>query len=649
MNVRLNHLKKGFSLVALCSIVAACTTDRNTVESPDGTIRVTFSVNEGKAGYTITKNDTVVLKDSQLGLILADDDFSTNMRLQSVSDEVVDEHFSMAQGKRTEVHYTANKKTFHISNAGNAKLDVIFQVSDDGVAFRYSFPEKNDSLKTITKENTTFAFPENTTAFLQPMSDAKTGWSKVNPCYEEFYQKEIPTGTPSPWQAGWVYPALFHSGNQWVLITEAGLDRNYCGTRLAQQSLHSEYAVAFPPEAESFPGGGVVPQSTLPWQSPWRVLAIGSLKTLVESDLGVALANPTVDMDTSFIKPGHAAWSWALLKDDSTIYEVQKKYIDYAASMQWDYCLIDADWDRRIGVEKIRELVAYAAEKNIGILLWYNSAGDWNETPYTPKSKLLTHELREKEFAMLAGMGIKGVKIDFFGGDGQSMIAYYLDILDDAAKHKLLVNFHGATLPRGWQRTYPNLMSTEAIKGFEYVTFEQINADEQPGHCTVIPFTRNIFDPMDFTPLSLDTVPRIQRKTTDAFELALPVVFLSGIQHFVERPEGMRKASEGVRNFLRTLPTQWEETKFLAGYPGKDFVVARRYRNAWYIAGINGENKSKSLTVNTDFLKGKSGYRITDSNENVRVALKMDAINTVSSTLNVEMAANGGFVCVVKI
>jgi alpha-glucosidase len=632
----------------LAGILFSCKNENLSVSSPDGKLNVHFFLKDGAAWYMALKNDTIVLDTSRLGILMGDRNFSDKLTLASASEiEQATDHFSMFQGKRRHIHYDGNSRTFHLKNSSGDQLDIVFQVSNDGFAFRYVFPVESDSIRTITAENTSFHFAQGTTAFLQPMSVAKTGWSKVNPCYEEFYEKEIPAGTPSPTKAGWVYPALFHSGNNWVLITEAGLDRNYCGTRLQQHSPNREYRIGFPEAVEIFPGGGVNPQSTLPWKSPWRVVALGSLKQIVESDLGIVFANKAIEMDYSFIKPGHSSWSWPLLKDDSIVYDVQKKFIDYAADMQWEYCLIDVNWDTKIGFEKMKILADHAKTKNVSLILWYNSSGDWNDTPYTPKSKLLTRELRMKEFAMLRDMGISGVKIDFFGGDGQSMIAYYLDILEDAAKHNLLVNFHGSTLPRGWHRTYPNLMSMEAIKGFEYVTFEQVNADEQPVHCSVLPFTRNAFDPMDFTPLSLDSVPRIVRRTTPGFELALSVVFLSGIQHFSETPAGMKHAPNEVKDFLRSLPSAWDETRFISGYPGKDVVIARRNGDTWYIAGINGENKQKELSLDLSFLKDGTASIISDSNEAARIPLKKNEL-TISKTTSVAMKARGGFVIVAK-
>jgi alpha-glucosidase len=305
-------------------------------------------------------------------------------------------------------------------------------------------------------------------------------------------------------------------------------------------------------------------------------------------------------------------------------------------------------WDKQIGYEKVRELVDYARTKNVAILLWYNSAGDWNSAPQTPRNLMLTHESRVKEFARLREMGVAGLKIDFFGGDGQSMIGYYLDILDDAATHNLLINFHGATLPRGWQRTYPHLMTMEAIRGLEYVTFEQPNADQEPTHATMLPFTRNVFDPMDFTPMVLDRVPRIERRTTSAFELALAVLFTSGIQHYAEIPEGMAKAPAYVRDFIKGIPSVWDDVRFLDGYPGEFVVLARKGAGRWYIAGINGTAEEKALTLNLDDLPVRgSGTLITDGDSG-NLSFRQSVMLDGTKRLAVKLAPRGGFVMVVE-
>ncbi|WP_255478584.1 glycoside hydrolase family 97 protein [Rufibacter sp. XAAS-G3-1] len=617
------------------------------VESPDKSIAVTFSLApEQSATYAITRNGAPVLQNSKLGVRMEDADLTKDLTLASVSKvESVKDDYQILTAKRKNNSYRANKRTFHLKNTQGQQMDVIFQVSNDGVAFRYYFPGQGSGVKRINQELTSFKFPESAKGWLQPMSDAKTGWSETNPSYEEYYLKGIPVGTPSPIKAGWVFPALFQSGDSWALITESAPEGNYCGTRLAPNAPGGEYSIAFPQVQEKMPGGVVNPESELPWYTPWRIIAVGSLKTIAESTLGTDLAKPAIKLDHSFIKPGKSAWSWALLKDDSTVYDVQKRFIDYAARMNWAYTLIDADWDKKIGYAKMKELADYAKTKNVGLLLWYNSAGSWNTAPYTPRDKMLTYESRMQEFARIRDMGIKGVKIDFFGGDGQSVMQYYTDILRDAAENKLLVNFHGCTLPRGWQRTYPNLMTMEAIKGFEFITFEQQNADEEAAHATVIPFTRNAFDPMDFTPVNLDKIPRINRKTTKGFELALSVLFISGIQHYAEVPQGMAKAPAYAQEFLRQVPGVWEDSRFIDGYPGKQVVMARQANGKWYVAGINGENSAKTMELDLAFLKGKKGSFISDGNDASGMQQKTVEIAAHGKT-TVDLKPNGGFVMV---
>jgi hypothetical protein len=297
-----------------------------------------------------------------------------------------------------------------------------------------------------------------------------------------------------------------------------------------------------------------------------------------------------------------------------------------------------------IGYEKAKELANYAKQKNVGILLWYNSSGDWNSTTYHPKSKLLTRESRIKEFMQLKEMGIKEIKVDFFGGDGQSMMAYYEDILEDAAQFGLMVNCHGSTFPRGWHRTYPNLITMEGVRGFEFITFDQYNADQEANHCCVLPFTRNVFDPMDFTPMAFSEVPHIKRMTTNGFELALSIVFWSGIQHYAEIPEGMAKVPDYVKEFLKGIPPAWEETRFIDGFPGKLVVLARRSGTIWYVAGINGEPIEKQIQIVLPFLnKVTNGIQISDGNTNRSFTTKPISV-TPEKPLFVTMNGNGGFV-----
>jgi len=617
-----------------------------TLTSPDQSIEVTVSLDErGAAQYRVSHLGRAVLLASDLGMALNDRDFTRRLRLTQVSEpREVEDQYTLVQGKQRQIHYKAREKTYSFANAGSQTLEIIFRVSNDGVAFRYRFPGESSQPMTVVEESTSFRFPEQTRGWLQPMQEAKSGWNRTNPAYEEHYQLGIAAGTPAPTDAGWVFPALFHTGDAWALITEAGMDGRFHASRLGSDSTGGEYHIDFPAPEETFLDGALKAQAPLPLSSPWRIIALGDLATLAESTLGTDLAEPATDMDEAFIKPGLASWSWALLKDESVVYEVQREYIDYAAEMNWSYTLVDVDWDRRIGYAKLEELADYAAERGIGLLVWYNSSGPWNDTEYTPKSKLLTREDRRTEFARLREMGVRGIKVDFFPGDGQSAIQYYIDILHDAADFKLLVNVHGSTLPRGLHRTYPHFMTSEAVHGFEMISFTQESADLEASHATTLIYARNAFDPMDFTPTVFHEIPNIERKTTNGFQLALPVLFLSGIQHIAETPEGMAGVPDYVKSFMRKLPASWDESRFVQGYPGKLAVFARRSGETWYLAGINGEHRAKTVALDLSFTGGSSATLITDG-EQPRQFVRQDL---AIGSHKIDLKPAGGFVVVVK-
>lgn len=639
-----------FAPVALSLIANLAASAAEPLLSPDGKLAAEFRLSpDGAPVYRVLRGDRIVLDDSRLGLVRDDADFTRGLILRGESKiEKVEDRYELLTAKRRVNTYRANKQVFHLATKTGQQLDIIFQVSNDGVALRYFFPEKSTETRTIKAEVTSFHFATDAKAWLQPMQVAKTGWGKSNPAYEEFYEKEIPVGTPSKLGAGWVFPALFRTGNNWVLLTETGLGRNYCGSRLRHESPNGEYSIGFPDVRETMGGAPVNPSSKLPWLTPWRVITVGSLATIAESTLGSDLADPANAPLTPDIKPGKASWSWPLLGDNKTTYDVQKQFIDFAAQMGWAYCLIDALWDTQIGYDKIKELVDYARTKNVGIILWYNSNGDTNEAPQTPKHRMVSHEVRLEEFKRIKAMGVVGLKVDFFGGDGQAVIDYYQDILDDAAPFGFLMNFHGATIPRGWQRTYPHLMTMEAIKGFEFVTFEQVNADNEPSHGATIPFTRNAFDPMDFTPVCLDKLPGDkQRRTTSAFELALSVLFYSGVQHYPEIPEGMAKMPAYVQDFLKHVPSVWDDTKFIDGYPGKTVVLARQGDGKWYLAGINGEATGKTLTLDLGRI-AKSGSATLTTDGTDALFTQKEISWKAGEKVSITLKPNGGFVAVVK-
>jgi len=614
-----------FLLASVGPVPATSPVPAVSIASPDGRIVVEVSVNEGQPGYAVSLDGKPAMGKSRLGVIRDDADFTTgltptaNYGKRVAQLQKIDDRYELATSKRRSGTYRANRRVLEMQTATGARIDIEFQVSNDGFAFRYAFPESDTKVHKISRELSSFNLLPGSRGWLQPIAPARSGWNESNPSYEEYYERDIPVGQPSLQGGAWVFPALFRSpasgGETWLLVSETGLRRNYCGSRLLAARRSSEYFIDFPGPLETSNGGAVTPESTLPWTTPWRLVVIGTLKTIVESTLGTDLADPPAKgFKTTASGPGKASWSWPLLGDDNTVVKIQKRFVDYAAEMNWQYTLVDSAWDRQIGYDGLKELVDYARPKNVKILIWYNSAGEWNTTPLTPRDRMTDPATRRAEFQKIKALGIAGVKVDFFAGDAQSTIAYYHDILADAAKIGLAVNFHGATLPRGWQRTYPNLMTMESVRGLEYNTFEQRNAEESPTHDTMLPFTRNVFDPMDFTPVVLDRLNNtVERRTSAAFELATSVLFTSGIQHFAEIPQGMAKAPLYVRDFLKQVPVVWDEVKYIDGFPGQFVVLARRAGKTWYVAGINAERQPRKVKIDLKSLGvAKQGTLITD-------------------------------------
>jgi len=631
----------------VCLMVVACAKNSpQDIASPDKHLQVHLINDDSGLHYSITRGDKTIVKNSALGLELTDADFTKKISIKNTSAiKTINDDYEMMVGKKHKIHYQANEQTYTIKNSAGQELDITFRLSNDGVAFRYHVANPAKKLLQFKNETTSFAFADTTKAWMQPMSVAKTGWSRVNPAYEEHYLIDVPIGTVSPSPAGWVFPALFKVDNTWVALSESNMDGSFHASRLQPNSANGEYKIGTPSDVEIFPNGKLLAETSGDMTTPWRVLAVGDLATVMQSTLVTDVADPAIPFDKKLVQPGQASWSWPLMGDNQTVYDVQKKFIDYAADMHWDYTLIDSMWDSQIGYEKIKELIDYAATKNIGILLWYNSNGDWNDAPQTPRHLMLTHESRVKEFARLRDMGVKGLKIDFFGGDGKSMIAYYVDILKDAADYGLLINFHGATLPRGWQRTYPNLMTAEAIKGFEFTTFSQVDQDAAPAHIATALFARNLFDPMDYTPMVFGDIPNIKRATRNGFEIAESILFISGIQHFVEIPEGMATVPDYVKTFLQDIPRNWDDVKFINGVPGKYVVIARKSGDSWYLAGLNAEATDINLSLDLSFIGTKKASLITDGATDREFS--QAEISSDNATL-VTIKSHGGFVAVFK-
>ena len=597
--------------------------------------------------YEVAHEGETTLSLSPLGITRSDQGFVDGLTLVEAGRvRTVDERYTLLHGKQLNCRNHANERVLKFENADGARVELIVRAYDDGAAFRYRFPDEEGDKRTVVGEQTGFRLPAGSQVWAHPYDEA----TKYTPAYETYYVDGLPAGTPSPNQAGWAFPLLFQTvdGERWALITEAGLDDSYCGSRLRQAAPYNVYRLRFPDEAEGNHTGAVQPSSTLPWATPWRVVIVGdSLGDLVESTLVTDVSEPSTVQDTSWIRPGRASWSWLYDHDSPQDFDKLKQWIDLAAEMGWEYSLVDANWTiMKNGT--IHELIEYAESKDVALLLWVNSGGPHNYVSEKPRGLMYFPEIRREELKRWKDWGIKGIKVDFFQSDKQNVIRLYHEILRDAAEFEMMVNFHGCTLPRGWSRTYPHLMTMEAVRGEECYSFDKRFTEEAPVHNVILPFTRNVVGPMDYTPVMFadNVYPHL---TTYAHELALPIVFESAWLHFADGVRQYLDLPETPKRFLKGVPVVWDETKFLAGHPGRYVVLTRRHGGTWYVGGISGERTGRELDVNLDFL-GRERYAATliaDGQDARRFETDTRTV-TARDRIQVRLLPYGGFTVMLK-
>lgn len=639
--------------VLLCgfAVVAAAQPAAPALTNAEGTLRFALQLRDGAAAYTVERlagaTATPVLELSPLGLTRTDADFATGLTFVSASEVcAVEDEYTLVAGKRRHVRSRGVERTFTLRNATGMTLAITVRAYHDGVAFRYGMPGAGSQLLRLSGEATGFNLPDDARVWAQPYS--KVGvWA---PAYEADYVDGVPAGTAAPAEQGWALPLLFHSGATWALITESALEPTYFASHLQPQVPGGLYRVRLPEAEETY---GVAPQEaafTQPWVSPWRVVVVGSTPGAIsDSTLITDLARPSELADTSWIKPGVASWSWWSDMSSPADYAKLVPFVDAAAKLRWPYSLIDLGWHQMQGGGDIRRLAEYAAKKNVGLLVWYNSAGRHNQVPDAgPRDVMNDPLLRDAEFARIAALGIKGIKVDFMQSDKQFVIALYHDILRDAARHRLVVNFHGATIPRGWNRTYPHLLTMEAVRGGEQY-WDKTFAEQAHTLHTIYAFTRNAVGPMDYTP-TVFTDPGVSNPglqphlTTNAHELALLVVFQSGIQHVIDSAASLVRQPAFVQDYLTALPTAWDDTRCLAGAPGELAVFARRSGSNWYVAGINGRVSPQTIRVPLAFL-GAGTFALSLITDGA----KPDAFAHVArgasagETLEIVLSGRGGF------
>ena len=595
------------------------------IMDPDGMTTVYVGATDGVAWYSVDHGNSLSLPASRLGLKTNAFDYSELTMTSFENDEIVID-YTMDRTKTGKVNHRASTGTVTFANPKGEKIMVEFVVSRNDVAFRYLIPKEGETGSVrVMEELTEFNFMENgeetlVRSYLTPQSDAMIGWKRTKPSYEEYYAIAKPLSEKSQYGHGYTFPCLFKVDDDgWVLISETGVDGRYCGSRLSDSrlinkdtadtedtsddELYYSYKIEYPMAEENNGNGSVEPGIALPGATPWRTITLGEgLAPIVETTVAWDVVDPRYETENDY-KYGKGTWSWIVWQDASINYEDQLKYVDLAAAMNFQYVLVDNWWDTNIGKEKIEDLVEYARGKGVDVFLWYSSSGWWNDIEQGPVHIMSDPIARKKEMRWMKSLGVKGIKVDFFGGDKQETMRHYEAILSDADDNGLMVIFHGCTLPRGWEKMYPNYVGSEAVRASENLVFSQYECNQEAQAACLHPFIRNTVGSMEFggcfmnERLSKNNERGTERKTTDVFQIATCVLFQNPIQNFALAPNNLEDAPVACLDFLREVPTTWDETRFIDGLPGEYVALARRSGNTWYVAAINAGAQARDYNV----------------------------------------------------
>lgn len=623
------------------------------VKGPDGNLQVAVTcIGGGKVVYSVSYKDKQMLENSPLGMETNVGDFAKGLKLTGHEVNKIDSRYSLNRIKTSQVHYRANELNCFFDNAKGQKMQITFRVSNNDVAFRYTLFRQGDTGSVrVMNENTGFAFPEKTTTFLCPQSNAMIGWKRTKPSYEEGYKVDAPMNERSHYGHGYTFPCLFKVGEDgWVLVSETGVDSRYCASRLSDAD-NGVYNVEFPMPEENNGNGTIEPAFALPGNTPWRTVTVGeTLKPIVETTVPWDVVEPRYATEHDY-KPGRGTWSWILWQDGSINYDDQVRYVDLAAAMGYEYVLVDNWWDKYIGRERMEQLIKYARSKGVEVFLWYSSSGYWNDIEQGPVNKMDNSIARKQEMRWMQSMGVKGIKVDFFGGDKQETMRLYEEILSDADDHGLMVIFHGCTLPRGWERMYPNYAGSEAVLASENLIFSQHACDNEAFNATLHPFIRNAVGCMEFGGVFLNK--RLNRgndggttrRTTDIFQLATAVLFQNPIQNFALAPNNLADALGVCVDFMKQVPTTWDETRFIDGYPGRYVVLARRHGDVWYVAAVNATAEPLKLKLSLPMLPAGDVVSVYLDDKKLQPQQKEQKIKT-DGTLQLTVQPMGGAVIV---
>ncbi len=620
---------------SLLLLAALCAQANNyTVKSPDGKLQVNVECEGGKVSYTVDYEGKQMLTRSALGLVANYGDFSQNLTMGKLTDMGV-EHVAYDESRIKKAHVEKDVVEANIGflNEKKDSMTLHLHVSNNDMAYRYELirPKKDNPKSVIIyKEVSGFNFPQQTTTFLCPQITPMTGWERTKPSYEEEYTPDAPMNKKSQFGVGYTFPCLFKVGEDgWVLVSETGVSSAYPGSRLSDYDPEHGYTIAFPQKGENNGIGSEYAGIPLPGKTPWRTITIGkTLAPIVETTIPFDVVAPLYEPSINY-KPARYTWSWLIWQDNSVNYDDQIKMIDVAAAQGYEAVLVDGCWDTQIGYGRIEELSKYAQSKGVKLMLWYNSNGFENDAPQTPRQVMNNSIARKRDMAWMKKIGVCGIKVDFFGGDKQETMKLYEDILSNANDYGLEVIFHGCTMPRGWERMYPNYVASEAALASENVYFTDYHAKKEAFEMTMHPFSRNAVGSFDWGGvmmnkyMSRDNKSRHQRFTSDVFEMATAITNQSSVNCVCLYPNNLEDVPQWELDWLKAVPTAWEDVKFIAGYPTRYAVVARKASSAngstaqksngkWFVGGLNATDKPLTLTLDLPMFAGKTVEYLTD-------------------------------------
>lgn len=626
--------------------------DERKFTSPDGRIEVFVCVEEGRPVYSVSYDGQQFLLPSPLGLVTNIGDYTCDLTLmpEQSAPRLIEESYNLRTIKQSAVDYRATETVLSFAKDEKHVIDVVFRVSDRDVALKYNvYPQRDRRACVVLSEATGFMMPQGATSFLCPQVKPGGGFAGTYPSYETGYTLDEPVGK-NGWGEGYTFPCLFKNSDKgWILISETGVGSAYCASRLMGHE-GGLYTIGYPQEGENNGNGSVAPGIPLPGETPWRTVTLGTtLAPIMDTTVPFDLVQPLYEPSQEYVY-GAGSWSWIIGMDGSTNFDEQKRYIDFTAEMGYQTVLVDALWDTQIGRDRMKELAEYAASKGVALFLWYNSNGYWNNAPQGPRGIMDNTIARRREMKWMQSIGIRGIKVDFFGGDKQETMKLYEDILADANDYGILCIFHGCTLPRGWERMYPNYASSEAVLASENLHFSQGACDAEAFNACIHPFVRNTVGSMDFGGSALNKYYNFRnapygskRRTSDVFALAAAVMFQSPVQHFALAPNNLTDAPSWAIDFMKKVPTLWDEVRYIDGYPGKYVIMARRHGDRWFVVGVNAQTEPLKLKVELPMFAAGEKVRLYSDDEHLNGKVSEVKVNK-KNRFELEIPCNGGVV-----